>query len=202
MKLIMQKYSSAYTSDHLYRNEVKIVTSLQLKGLSKEEIRQKVTDENLFHCRSESAIKEMFPRVYKRTLEFDNYLRETLAESSRSDSNAILLYGFLKTYRFPREFVTEVLQYNRKTGKNFVTKGNIAAFFEQKAEQDEIVRNWSEETTNNVRRKTLMILSEGELLKKSEEGFSIQSVPLSSRLYDYIKKHEEYQDMITLTLNN
>lgn len=198
----MQKYSSAYTSDHLYRNEVKIVTSLQLKGLSKEEIRQKVTDENLFHCRSESAIKEMFPRVYKRTMGFDNYLRETLSESSRSDANALLLYGFLKAYRFPREFVTEVLQYNRKSRKNFVTKGNIAAFFEQKAEQDEVVRNWSEETTNNVRRKTLMILSEGELLKKSEEGFSIQPVPLSSRLYDYVKKNQVYQDMINLTLND
>lgn len=198
----MQNYSATYTPEHLYRNEVKLVVDLQRKGLSKLEIRDKVIEDNLFQCRSEDAIKRLFSRVYKRTNVLDEFLRNVLIEESRPDGNAILLYGFLQTYRFPREFVMEVIHYNWIANKTLITNGNITTFFDQKAEQDDIVRNWSGQTNYSMKQKTLKILSEAELLKRTEEGFLIKPIPLSSMLREYIKNNKEYHDMITLTLNN
>jgi len=198
----VQNYSAAYTSDHLYRNEIKLIADLQRKGLSKQEIRDKVIEDNLFQCRSEAAIKEMFPRVYKRTLVLNDFLRNVLIEESRPDANALLLYGFLKTYRFPREFVMEVIHYNWTANNFIITKGNITTFFEQKAEQNDIVRNWSRRTNASMKQNTLKILTDAELLKRTEEGFLIKPIPLSSMLREYIKSNKEYQDLVTLTLNN
>jgi len=105
-------YSGGFTAEHIYRNELKIVANLQLKGLSKKEMKDKVFEENLFHCRSEAAMKDMFPRVYKRADLLDDSLRGILLNGSRSDNNAILLYAFLKTFNFPKDFVLEVIHYN------------------------------------------------------------------------------------------
>ena len=71
-----------------------------------------VLEENIFQCRSEAAIKDIFPRVYKRSLVLMIQCDSYLIEASRPDANALLLYAFLKTYRFPREFVYEVIHYN------------------------------------------------------------------------------------------
>lgn len=74
----MKIYTGGFTAEHLYRNEVKIVANLQLKGLSKSGIKKRIFDENLFQCRSEAAIKDLFPRVYKRAEKLDDQLREIL----------------------------------------------------------------------------------------------------------------------------
>ncbi|MFS8630622.1 MAG: DUF1819 family protein, partial [Bacillales bacterium] len=72
---MLKKYSGGFTAEHLYRNEMKIIVHLQLQGLSKEEIKKKVFEENLLHCRSEAAIKDLFPRVYRRAEVLDQQLK-------------------------------------------------------------------------------------------------------------------------------
>ena len=58
----MKVYSGGFTGERLYRPEMKIVVELQLQGFSKEEIREKVFEDNLFQCRSAAAMKDIFPK--------------------------------------------------------------------------------------------------------------------------------------------
>lgn len=195
-------YSGGFTAQHLYRNEMKIVVELQLNGLSKEKIKEKAIEENLFHCRSEAAIKDLFPRVYKRTDMLDKTLKNMLVNGSRSDQNAIILYGFLKCFKFPRDFVVEVIHYNMKKFKPTVTEGNVCTFFEEKEQQYEQVRNWTDQTKYKLKQVTLKILVDGNLLEKSGEGYEIKPIPLSRELYEYVEKSEQYRDLLLLTLND
>ncbi|MFZ7942658.1 MULTISPECIES: DUF1819 family protein [Bacillaceae] len=198
----MKVYSGGFTAEHLYRNEVKLVANLQLQGLAKQNIKEKIFDENLFHCRSEAAMKDLFPRVYKRTEKLDNRLREILLKSSRSDCNAILLYAFLKGFKLPYDFVLEVVHYNLKRYKNTVTEGNVLTFFEEKGQQYEEVRNWSEKTRYKLKQVLLKILVDADLLVKNDKEYEIKPISLSKDLRDYVEQHSQSQDLIVLTLND
>jgi hypothetical protein len=195
-------YSGGFTAEHLYRNELKMVVALQLQGLSKQEIKKKIFEENLFHSRSEAAMKDLFPRVYKRAEKLDDVLRQLLLNGSRSDHNAILLYAFLKNFKFPRDFVLEVVHYNLKRYRNTVSEGNILTFFEEKAQQYEEVRNWTDQTKYKLKQVTLKILQDASLLVKSDKEYEIKPIPLSRELGEYIEQSTEHSELIIMTLND
>lgn len=198
---MLKKYSGGFTAEHLYRNEMKNIVHLQLQGLSKEEIKKKVFEENLLHCRSEAAIKDLFPRVYRRTEVLDQQLKFFLIHGARSDQNALLLYAFLKRFMFPRDFVLEVIHYNMKKFKSMVTEGNIRTFFEEKEQQYEQVRNWTDKTKYKLKQVMLKIIVDAELLKKNGNEYEIKPIPLSRELRDYVERNPVYRDLLILTLN-
>jgi Putative inner membrane protein (DUF1819) len=198
---VLKKYSGGFTAEHLYRNEMKIIVHLQLQGLSKEEIKKKVFEENLLHCRSEAAIKDLFPRVYRRAEVLDQQLKFFLIHGARSDQNALLLYAFLKRFTFPRDFVLEVIHYNMKKFKSTVTEGNIRTFFEEKEQQYEQVRNWTDKTKYKLKQVMLKIIVDAELLKKNGNEYEIKPIPLSRELRDYVERNPNYRDLLILTLN-
>jgi hypothetical protein len=198
---VLKKYSGGFTAEHLYRNEMKIIVHLQLQGLSKEEIKKKVFEENLLHCRSEAAIKDLFPRVYRRAEVLDQQLKFFLIHGARSDQNALLLYAFLKRFTFPRDFVLEVIHYNMKKFKSTVTEGNIRTFFEEKEQQYEQVRNWTDKTKYKLKQVMLKIIVDAELLKKNGNEYEIKPIPLSRELRDYVERNPVYRDLLILTLN-
>lgn len=198
---MLKKYSGGFTAEHLYRNEMKIIVHLQLQGLSKEEIKKKVFEENLLHCRSEAAIKDLFPRVYRRAEVLDQQLKFFLIHGARSDQNALLLYAFLKRFAFPRDFVLEVIHYNMKKFKLTVTDGNIRTFFEEKEQQYEQVRNWTDKTKYKLKQVMLKIIVDTELLKKNGNEYEIKPIPLSRELRDYVERNPNYRDLLILTLN-
>jgi hypothetical protein len=198
---VLKKYSGGFTAEHLYRNEMKIIVHLQLQGLSKEEIKKKVFEENLLHCRSEAAIKDLFPRVYRRAEVLDQQLKFFLIYGARSDQNALLLYAFLKRFTFPRDFVLEVIHYNMKKFKSTVTEGNIRTFFEEKEQQYEQVRNWTDKTKYKLKQVMLKIIVDAELLKKNGNEYEIKPIPLSRELRDYVERNPVYRDLLILTLN-
>lgn len=198
---MLKKYSGGFTAEHLYRNEMKIIVHLQLQGLSKEEIKKKVFEENLLHCRSEAAIKNLFPRVYRRAEVLDQQLKFFLIHGARSDQNALLLYAFLKRFSFPRDFVLEVIHYNMKKFKSTVTEGNIRTFFEEKEQQYEQVRNWTDKTKYKLKQVMLKIIVDAELLKKNGNEYEIKPIPLSRELRDYVERNPNYRDLLILTLN-
>ncbi|MGX1983226.1 putative inner membrane protein DUF1819 [Thermolongibacillus altinsuensis] len=198
---MLKKYSGGFTAEHLYRNEMKTIVHLQLQGLSKEEIKKKVFEGNLLHCRSEAAIKDLFPRVYRRAEVLDQQLKFFLIHGARSDQNALLLYAFLKRFTFPRDFVLEVIHYNMKKFKSTVTEGNIRTFFEEKEQQYEQVRNWTDKTKYKLKQVMLKIIVDAELLEKNGNEYEIKPIPLSRELRDYIERNSAYRDLLILTLN-
>lgn len=198
----MKVYSGGFTAERLYRPEVKIIVDLQLQGFTKDEIRNKVFEDNLFQCRSLAAIKRLFSSVYGRTDYLDEHMKKILLNSSRSDQNAVLLYGFLARYDFPHDLVLELIHFNYKQYKNFITDGNVETFIDEKAEHYESVRNWTEKTRYKIKQVTMNILADAELVEKNGNQYTITPIPLSKDLQQYAKQHEEYNDLLLYTLND
>jgi len=198
----MKVYSGGFTAERLYRPEVKIIVDLQLQGYNKDEIREKVFNDNLLQCRSAAAIKDIFPRVYRRANYLDETLKTMLLNGSRSDQNALLLYPFLKHFAFPQELVMELIHYNKKMYKDIITDGNVESFIDEKAEHYESVRNWTDKTRYKIKQVTLKILTDAELLVKDGKEYKITAIPLSRDLQQYVQHHEQYKDLLAYTLND
>lgn len=198
----MNVYSGGFTAERLYRSEVKMIAELQLQGLSKDEIRQQVFIDNLFQCRSEAAIKDIFPRVYRRAAYLDQSLKQMLLNGSRSDQNALLLYPFLKHFAFPRDLVLELIHYNQKRYKDLITDGDVETFIDEKAENHESIRKWTEKTRYKIKQVTMNILADAELVVKDGKQYNITSIPISKELKQYLEHNEQYHDLLRFTLND
>lgn len=83
-----------------------------------------------------------------------------------------------------------------------VTEGSVLTFFEEKGQQYEEVRNWTEKTRYKLKQVTLKILVDAELLVKKGKEYEIKPIPLSKGLREYAEKHAEFNDLVILTLND
>lgn len=82
-----------------------------------------------------------------------------------------------------------------------MTEGNIRTFFEEKEQQYEQVRNWTDKTKYKLKQVMLKIIVDAELLKKNGNEYEIKPIPLSRELRDYVERNPVYRDLLILTLN-
>ncbi len=141
-----QNYVASFTSERLLRHEMEVVLLLLANGMSWTEVRQDVLSRNLFQARRMSTAMTYLTLVKRRIVWLDERLRALFLEGARSDTLAILLYTFLASYRFPREFVMEELRYSLQTGRFVLLEDQVAAFLDRKREQHAEVAHW---TTNS-----------------------------------------------------
>ena len=71
------EYSSGFTSEGWFQNEISIVLPLKVEGLTRHEILAKILENNLFQLRSEASIKKRFQTVYRRSETFSPELMNT-----------------------------------------------------------------------------------------------------------------------------
>ena len=77
-------YSTALTGAGFRLFEFKIVVQLIDEGLTDDEIREKVFDENLFQQKSSSTTRS-FPYILKRARVLDDHLRNFILNESKGD---------------------------------------------------------------------------------------------------------------------
>ena len=106
-----QGYATSFTSERLLRRELETVLRLQAAGLAWTDVRQEVLARNLFQARRTSTAQTYLKLVSRRLCWVDERLRSLYLEGARGDALAILLYTFLASYRYPREFVLEELRH-------------------------------------------------------------------------------------------
>ncbi|MGM0898250.1 MAG: DUF1819 family protein [Bacillota bacterium] len=164
--------------------ELKQVIKLKMAGLSTDEIRKKVYEENIFQGTKKSSIQRTLTSVIKRAEAIDQKLGKLLIEGSLETGKAINLYAIMKTdllfYEFMNEVVSEKLHNN-----NFeLEKKDINIFFTVKSEQSEQLANWSELTLNKLKSTYLLVLFESGILKE-RQGNELNRLIID----DYLKEH-------------
>lgn len=195
---MVKNYSSGFTSERLFKTEIKTVLSLRTQGLSDESIREKVIEENLFQKRSIRAINDTLAKIFRRLKGIDETLSDFFLNSSRFDEQAILLYGFLQTYRFPLDFVMEIIRYAYEYERKVVTNESIQAFFERKEEESETVRAWSEQTKKKLREIMMLFFTECGLLAQEEKWYVAAPIPISKELKEYAAEKAPLLLLVTL----
>ncbi|PTX52701.1 putative inner membrane protein DUF1819 [Melghirimyces profundicolus] len=197
-----QDYSAGFISgsEHLYRYEIKQVLLLLDQGLTQKQIREKALRENLFRQKSHQANVVLLRKVFKRVDQWDKRLREFVQKGTSADVNAILLYAYLKCYRFLREFAYEVVVYLHEQGQRRVTRSDIVDFFERKEEQSPKIRNFTPETKQKMRQVMLKAYVEAECLIPGDTDWEIRPIPISEELKAYVREHPEHRMLAEISL--
>ncbi|WP_257351444.1 DUF1819 family protein [Pseudalkalibacillus decolorationis] len=163
-------YSTSLSGAAFLFSELKQVISLDLEGLSKKEIRERVMAENLFQYKVPGSAKRSLPSVLRRLDVLDEELKKMVIEEPIDLGKLINLYAILKTDRLFFEFMREVISEKLKNDTYLLEKIDINGYFTYKAEQDERVAGWSEQTVNKLKQVFLKILCEVGILQDSNSG--------------------------------
>lgn len=193
------EYSSGLGGERWYQQDIEYVLTLLEKGMGREEIREIVLNENPFLVKSESALQRRFQLSYKRANTLSDELRHLYLQGTKYDQKALILYTFLKTYRYAYESFYELIIYRYQQKNQQLVLAHFEAFMEEKEQQSEKIMSWSEVTKKKINNTLLLFYSYSSIIDLNEGVYSIAPLYVSPQLKEYAFKYDDLlAAMITL----
>ncbi|PAK40597.1 hypothetical protein CHI08_14600 [Peribacillus simplex] len=165
MKMELE-YTSSLNGASFLLFELKQVLKLKQIGLSFQEIRYKVKEENLFQFNNKGRINRALPSVMRRAEVIDNTLSTLFIEGSVEMSKVINLYAIMKTDLLFYEFMNEVISEKLQNNDYIIEKKDINLFFTAKSEQSEKMESWSDINIEKLKRAFMQVLFESGMLRE------------------------------------
>lgn len=179
-------YSTSLTGAGFRLFEFKLVVNLVEEGLTDEGIRKKVFEENLFQQKASSTTRS-FPYILKRARALDNPLRKYVLEESNQMAKQINFYAIMKTDLLFYEFMDEVIKNKLQNNDLIYERKDINIFFNEKADENEKLANWSESTLKRLKSSyNRLLLEMGYLIKLSSSD--LIPVQMDDLLREYLIK--------------
>ena len=123
------QYSSSLTSEPFLYEETKKVLRLKLSGITDEEIRRRVVEENLLSYKSIKQASRLLPVILKRIVFLDSYLADVLVNGNECDSKMIALFLVMKNNLLFQRFVEEVYMNKIRSKESSISKVDVNDFF-------------------------------------------------------------------------
>ncbi len=159
------EYNGAITREQFLFFEVRTTARLLVEGLSREEVIQRIIDENLFQSPTEKMVKNIAQVCLKRLDALnDPSLVEAIAKQPADVAKQICLYAMMKQYRLVWEFMVSVIGEKYRISDMTFGKIDMNSFFLRLQEQDDKVASWSESTVNKIKSVIKRTLVENEYL--------------------------------------
>ncbi len=180
---IRQKYV-AYTNQGFLLREVSTAARLLLQGVSQDELRRRVQQEDLFQLPSKWSRKTTLGAVQQRLSSAPAPLMVGLAEGSLELRQLINLYLILLKHHLLRDFIAEVILEEVRRFSTTLPPAEVNAFFGRKREQVQDIAGWSEATLGKSRSNIITMCLQAGLLTKASGGLAIQPQVVPSTLRD------------------
>ena len=179
-------YSTSLTGAGFRLYEFKVTVSLIEEGLTDDEIRRKVFEEDLFQQKASSTTRS-FPYILKRARALDDPLRKYVLEESNQMAKQINFYAIMKTDLLFYEFMDEVIKNKLQNNDLIYERKDINIFFNEKSDENEKLSNWSESTLKRLKSSyNRLLLEMGYLIKLSSSD--LIPVQMDDLLRDYLIK--------------
>lgn len=159
----------AITSENFYFNEIKRACKFLLRNKDVENMRGEFRERDILDVTSPSNFQKKYSSVSRRLAYLTDELKEYLVNSDSQTGKVINLYTILCTERIILEFADEILKEKYHTYDYLIYQKDFNRFMEFKADQSDIVKNWSEESKRKIVVKIKNFLIEGGLLTKIED---------------------------------
>lgn len=193
------EYSAGFTSEGWFQQEIEYVLELLHKGLSREEIKSKVLEENIFLLRSESAINKRFQMVYRRAKTLYPTLVEYYLKGSKYDQKALLLYSFLKSYRYAYETFYELIVYRYQHKSGTLRVSDMSFYMEEKEQQSDKIANWHVATKKKINSTLLLFYRESGMIELVRDEYKVSPLHVNQALKQFAEEHDTLlKAMITL----
>lgn len=148
----MQTYNGGLTREQFLLYEIRVVARLQLQGLSREEIVEKLKSENLFQFPTERMITNIAGACFKRLDALSSpMLVEELASGPMDIAKQINLYAMMRYNRIMWDFMVTVIGEKFRTRDFSFLPADMNLFFLGLQEQDDTVAGWSDSTIGKIK---------------------------------------------------
>lgn len=195
-------YSASMTAERTLRHEMQVVLSLLQENSDWNSVRRNIIDRNLFQTHSLRTTTTYLQQIRRRLQIFDEPLRQAYLAGNLTDQNALLLYALTASYRLARDFVLEVVRHDWQELKPHISRADFLGFVARKAEQSDVVAQWSPKTIRNLYQVIMAFLGECQLLRKVETGrWEITPIAISPILKAYVDSTDRYHDFEKIILN-
>ena len=145
-------YNGGLTREQFLFYEIRIVAKLILQGYSRDEILEKVREDNLFQFPTERMINNMVGTCFKRIDALDSEeLVYQLANAPADTAKQINLYAMMKYNRIVWDFMTTVIGEKFRTQEFEFSKKDLNVFFLRLQEQIDQVAEWSDSTITKIK---------------------------------------------------
>ena len=193
------EYSSGLGGERYYQQDIEYVLSLLDQGLTRDEIREIVLNENPFFVKTQVALQKRFQIIFKRSSSLTLELRKLYLNGTKYDKKALILYTILKTYRYAYENFYELIIYRyQQKNKKFVL-GHLQSFMEEKEQQSKKVLKWSNISKKKVNNALLLFYIDSGMIELNEDVYCIKPLYVSVQLKNYAAKQDSLlHAMITL----
>lgn len=185
------EYNGGLTREQFLFYEIRIVASLQLQGLSREEIVEEIKHANLFQFPTERMISSIAGTCFKR---LDALGSETLvyhlANAPAEVAKQINLYAMMKYNRVVWDFMTTVIGEKFRTQELAFSGKDLNIFFFDLQEQNDTVASWRDSTINKIKQVLKKALVECEYLD-SVRATQLNPVSVSPELEDEIRANHD-----------
>lgn len=162
---IIKHYSGGLTREQFLFYEIRIVASLICENVSREEIYNRITNENLFQYPTERMIRSMTNICFKRIDALASQsLTEQIAKASATVAKQINLYAIMRENGIVYDFMTDVIGEKFRTQQMDFSHKDINNFFETLQEYYPAAADWSESTRAKLRQVLTRFLVECEYL--------------------------------------
>ena len=184
-------YSGVLTREQFLFYETRTTAKLLEEGLSREEVIERIVNENLFQYPTEKSIRRM-ALVCCRRLEAlnDKSLQTAIATQPSEVAKQICLYAMMKQYRIVWDFMITVIGAKYQTFDLSFGKIDLNSFFTRLQEQDDWVATWSDSTITRIKQVLTRILVENDYLD-SISSDHLNPVLISTLLENGIRSNND-----------
>ena len=185
------QYNGGLTREQFLFYEIRTVASLILQGLSREDIIEVLTKENLFQFPTERMVTSIAGTCFRRiaALESDNLVYE-LANAPADVAKQINLYAMMKYNRIVWDFMTTVIGEKYRTQEFEFSKKDLNIFFFGLQEQNDAVASWSDGTISKIKQVLTKTLVECGYLDSSRST-QLNPVTIAPELEDEIRANND-----------
>jgi len=178
------------TGENFYFLELKRAVKYVLKYPEIENYKESFRNEDILDCKSESNFNKKYSTVNKRMQYLTFKLKENLNEVDVVTGKFINLYAILCSERIIAEFMDEVIKEKYKVFDYYIKDLDFKKFMELKADQSEIVDNWTEAGKKKMIVKIKnFILEGGFLVKEGDKLYKIVRPIVFTDIIDEIKEN-------------
>ncbi len=183
---MQKKYSAKITGNPFLYLELKEVAKLKSAGIKDQDIKKIVIENNLFQYKTIKSVPKRLGAVIERLEILDEELIQMLVNSSNETGRLVALYSIMKTDFMFFEFMQQVVCERYKSLQPQLNKAVIQNFLDIKAEQSEIVSNFTDATITKLKQVYTKILIEAGYIKDTVK-LEIEPPIIDSKLSDHLK---------------
>ena len=137
-----------------------------LKDHSPEEVRELVLEENLYQQKDRRRIINQYGCISRRIDAIPVKLRNLMLRADINTSKLVVLISAMASDRLLFELVYEVYRARIRLGEEEWPDSALNIFFNEKAEQNDLIAGWTEATVTKLKRTYTKFLLEAGLLRK------------------------------------